>query len=66
MFMETVDERFRSFVNQRVSDKNGCKCDMKSQRSGYAVSYVLNSKKRTFGNIRIPKREKRKQESICL
>ena len=35
MFMETVDERFRSFVKQ-ISEyltANGCKCDIKQQKS---------------------------------
>ena len=50
MFMETVDERFRGFVNQinGYLAENGCKCDIKSQKSGYVVSYVLNSSKRTL------------------
>ena len=45
MFMETVDERFRSFVNQinGYLTENGCKCDIKLQKCGYVVSYVLNS-----------------------
>ncbi len=57
MFTETVDGRFRSFVNQinEYLIENGCKCDIKSQKSGYVVSYVLNSNKKDFGNIRIPK-----------
>ncbi len=48
MFMETVDEGFRSFVNQinGYLMENGCKCDIKLQKSGYVVSYVLNSRKR--------------------
>ena len=47
MFMETVDERFRSFVNQinEYLIENGCKCDIKLQKSGYVVSYVLSSKR---------------------
>ena len=50
MFMETVDGRFRSFVNEinEYLTANGCKCDVKQQKSGYAVSYVLNSRKRTL------------------
>ena len=50
MFTETVDERFRSFVNQinEYLTENGCKCDIKMQKSGYVVSYVLNSSKRTL------------------
>ncbi len=40
MFMETVDERFRSFVSQinEYLTENGCKCDIKLQKSGYVVS----------------------------
>ena len=47
MFMETVDERFRSFVSQinEYLTENSCKCDMKLQKSGYVVSYVLSSKR---------------------
>ena len=53
LFMETVDERFRSFVNQinEYLTENGCKCDIKSQKSGYVVSYVLNSSKRTLATF---------------
>ena len=47
LFMETVDERFCSFVNEinTYLTGNGCKCDIKLQKSGYAVSYVLSSKR---------------------
>ncbi len=40
MFMETVDKHFRSFVSQinEYLTGNGCKCDIKSQKSGYVVS----------------------------
>ena len=53
MFMETVDERFRSFVNQinEYLTGNGCKCDIKLQKSGYVVSYVLSSSKRTLATF---------------
>ena len=53
MFMETVDERFRSFVNQinEYLAENVCKCDIKLQKSGYVVSYVLNSSKRTLATF---------------
>ena len=53
MFMETVDDRFRSFVNQinEYLIENGCKCDIKSQKSGYVVSYVRNSNKRTLATF---------------
>lgn len=53
MFMQTVDERFRSFVSQ-VNEhliENGCKPDIKLQKSGYVVSYVLNSSKRTLATF---------------
>ncbi len=52
-FMETVDERFRSFVSQinGYLTENGCKCDIKSQKSGYVVSYVLAGSKRTFATF---------------
>ncbi len=50
MFMETVDERFSSFVSQidAYLTGNGCKCDIKSAKSGYVVSYVSNGSKRTL------------------
>ena len=53
MFMETVDERFRNFVNEinGYLTENGCKCDVKLQKSGYVVSYVLNSSKRTLATF---------------
>ena len=53
MFMETVDGRFRSFVNQinEYLTGNGCKCDIKLQKSGYIVSYVLNGSKRTLATF---------------
>ena len=53
MFMETVDERFHRFVNQinEYLTENGCKCDIKLQKSGYVVSYVLNSRKRTLATF---------------
>ena len=47
LFMETVDERFHRFVNQinEYLTENGCKCDIKLQKSGYVVSYVLSSRR---------------------
>ena len=53
MFMETVDERFRSFVKQinEYLTGNGCKCDIKLQKSGYVVSYVSDSRKRTLATF---------------
>jgi hypothetical protein len=49
-FMDTVDERFRGFVS-RINEyltENGCKCDIKLQKSGYVVSYMIISRKRTL------------------
>lgn len=53
VFMETVNERFHGFVNQinEYLTERGCKCDIKSQKSGYVVSYVLNSNKRTLATF---------------
>ena len=55
MFMETVDGKFRDFVSQidQYLTANGCKCDIKLQKSGYVVSYVKRRQKDT-GNICIP------------
>ena len=53
MFLETVDERFRSFVSQinEYLTENGCKCDVKLQKRGYIASYVLNGSKRTLATF---------------
>ena len=53
LFMETVDGKFRNFVNQipEYLTENGCQCDIKLQKSGYMVSYVLNSSKRTLATF---------------
>ncbi len=53
VFMETVDERFRSFVSQidGYLTENGCKRDIKLQKSGYVVSYVLNSGKKALATL---------------
>ncbi len=50
LFTETVDERFRDFVNQinEYLTEKGCKCDIKTAKSGYVVSYALSSGKRTL------------------
>ena len=52
-FMETVDEHLRSFVNQinEYLTRNGCKCDIKLQKSGYVVSYVFDSSKKTLATF---------------
>jgi len=49
IFLETVDERFRGLVS-RINEyltENDCNCDIKLQKSGYIVSYVLSGRKRT-------------------
>lgn len=53
LFMETVDERFRGFVRQinGYLTEHGCKHDVKLQKSGYVVSYVLNGGKRTLATF---------------
>ena len=53
MFMETVDGRFRSFVsqiNEYLTD-NGCQCSIKSQKSGYVVSYMRIGSKRVLATF---------------
>lgn len=53
MFMETVDENFRDFVKQidKYLTENDCTCDIKLQKSGYVVSYVLNGSKKTLATF---------------
>ena len=53
MFMETVDGKFRDFVSQidQYLTANECKCDIKLQKSGYVVSYVLSGGKRTLATF---------------
>ena len=52
-FMETVDGRFCSFVKQidEYLTAMGCKCDIKLQKSGYVVSYMLSGSKRTLATF---------------
>ncbi len=52
-FMEKVDECFRDFVeqiNEYLTEKC-CKCAIKTAKSGYVVSYVLSSNKRTLATF---------------
>lgn len=53
MFMETVEENFRDFVKQtdKYLTENDCTRDIKLQKSGYVVSYVLSSSKRTLATF---------------
>lgn len=53
LFMETVDERFQNFVyeiNEYLIKKN-CRCDIKSAKSGYTVSYILSGTKKTLATF---------------
>lgn len=43
LFLEYIDEENRDFVKD-LNDyliNNNCKCDIKSAKSGYLVSYIL-------------------------
>lgn len=53
LFLETVDARFQDFVNElnQCLMGHGCKCDIKTAKSGFGVSYVLNSCKRTLATF---------------
>ncbi len=53
IFMETVDERYRDFVSQinEYLISCGCKREIKLQKSGYIVSYVFLSDKRTLATF---------------
>ncbi len=53
LFMETVDERFRDFVNQihEYLTEKDCKRDIKTAKSGYVVSYILNGSKKTLATF---------------
>lgn len=53
LFLETVDARFQGFVNEinQYLIENGCKCDIKTAKSGFVVSYVLDSTKRTLATF---------------
>ena len=52
-FMETVDEKNRGFVGElnEMLVNNNCKCNIKSAKSGYVVSYVRGDTKRTLANF---------------
>lgn len=52
-FLETVDNRYRNFVinmNDFLVQSN-CKCEIKSAKSGFTVSYILYSNKRTLATF---------------
>ncbi len=57
IFMEAVDERFRSFVSQinRYLTGNGCKCDIKPQKKRLCCVLCVKRQQKDFGSLRIPK-----------
>ena len=53
LFLECIDESNKKFV-QELNDfliKNNCKCEIKSAKSGYLVSYVIKNSKRTLATF---------------
>ena len=53
LFVETVPSIQQEFVlelHNFLSEKN-CKCEIKSAKSGYVVSYINNDTKRTLANF---------------
>lgn len=53
LFLGTVDDRFRDFVSQ-IHDyltEQGCKCEIKTAKSGYVVSYIPEKTKRTLATF---------------
>lgn len=57
MFMETVDERFCSFVKQinEYLTGSGCKCDIKNPKKRLCCVLCVKQQQKDFGNFRIPK-----------
>jgi hypothetical protein len=52
-FLDTVDERYKGLVVE-INDYltvNNCKCDIKSAKFGYTVSYILSDTKRTMATF---------------
>ena len=52
-FLETVDNRYQNFVinTNDFLVLNNCKCEIKSAKSGFTVSYILSSNKRTLATF---------------
>ncbi len=53
LFYESVDGRFLDFVME-ITDylvEKGCKCDIKTAKNGYMVSFIRKDTKRTFANL---------------
>ncbi len=62
LFLESIDESNRVFVEE-LNDfliESNCKCDIKSAKSGYLVSYILKDNKRTLASFVIRKSGDRK------
>ncbi len=53
LFLESVDEHNREFVNQlnEIFLENGYSCDIKTAKNGYMVSYISKKPKRTIANF---------------
>lgn len=53
LFLESVDEQYRDFVNQlnELLTKHDYKCNIKSAKNGYIVSYVFKKSKKTIANF---------------
>lgn len=52
-FLDTVDSRYQKFVI-KVNDfltQNDCKCEIKTAKSGFTVSYILRKNKRTIATF---------------
>lgn len=57
LFLESIDESNRVFVEElnNFLIESNCKCDIKSAKSGYLVSYILKDNKRTLASFVIRK-----------
>lgn len=52
-FLQTVDERYREFVEQldEYLTQSHCKSEVKMAKSGYVVSYILCDTQKTLANF---------------
>lgn len=52
-FLETVEEQNRHFVSELnvFLEENGCKCGIKTAKSGFVVSYTRGDNKKTLLNF---------------
>ena len=53
LFLQTVDGRYLDFVMEihNYLIEKECKCEIKTAKSGYVVSYIKNSNKRTVASF---------------